>query len=361
MHIHTVQLLIRLGPAWFRQFYANQHWFERDQLDRLGNREVGSIETALYPVRGVRQAFLYRSPTSQRHFFFSLILNLQSLASNVATIELFRPTSDSLADCERNFRLIHEDRSGVQFPGIQDWSVQRIDYAQDMITGYTPQYVELAQRSVIPDVFSSSEFQVGSYYLCSDSEEITFNYYDKSHQMIEGRRFSDWDRLARQAVGVLRCEVQCTGSKLHHLRRHIRANLGAQNDYGLRFRTFLNPILSSWVIQQYYRDIIGYGDYYSLDRASEIIRSGPGRSDRHQRIIGFLRLVQEVGSVREAKERFTAGYELSDGTTVGGSRETLINIIRHYLPAVGVNPVLIPADMAIDHLPNPMPVTVRMG
>jgi hypothetical protein len=356
MHIHTVELQVTLGVRRIRQFFEHQQWFTDHDIRQLRDAETDTIASDIYPVRGIRQAFLRRNPSSTRYFFFSVVVNMQALAINDTAIVLFPITEDNVTACERNFQSIHQQRSGIYLPPMREWSVQRIDYAYDVVTSHTPLYVLLAQRGRIPDGFSQREVSTGSFYLESESGDITFNYYDKENQIVQGGRFRSQDRLSRQAAGRLRCEVQCTGSKLHHILDYIRTHIGDEYDHGVRFRTFLHPGVSTWILQHYYSLAIGYDDYYSLERAAEIVRSGPGRRDRHRRIIAFLQLVNDVGSVPEAQACFIAGHAFADGTTVRGCRETLINILNHYLPAVGVNPVTIPVEWGIgDHLPNPIP------
>lgn len=358
MHIHTVELQITLGVRRFRQFYANQQWFTAEDIRQLRDSETDTVASRLYPVRGIRQAFLRRSPSSTSHFFFTVVVNMQALAINDTAIALFPITEDNVTACECNFQSIHQQRSGISLPPMREWSVQRIDYAYDVVTGHTPLYVLLAQRGRIPDGFSQREVRTGSFYLESESGDITFNYYDKENQMMQGGRFRSQDRLSRQGEGKLRCEVQCTGSKLHHIRDYIRTHMGDEYDHGVQLRTFLNPGVSAWILQHYYSLAIGHDDYYNLERAAELIRSGPGRRDRHRRMMAFLQLVHDVGSVPEAQACFLAGHEFADGTTLRGCRETLINILNHYLPAVGVNPVTLPVEFELEHLANPIPVVM---
>lgn len=355
MHIHTVELKKTIGSTIMRQFIRRQqHLFKDDALQQFLYNQHDTLKSQIYPERGIRQIFIKHSPTSSKYFFFSIIVNLQCLTANDTTIGLFHCSQSSIDDCERNFRCIMGNMFGCLSSPLQDWSVKRIDYAYDIISPHTPVYVKLFKRGRIPRRFLPEEKYDGSFYLKSKTDDVRINFYDKRDQLIK-RGFSDEDRLVQEAENILRIEVQCRGSKLHNIRSYLRS-IGGE-DHGAKLRTYLNPRLSNWVIQDYFRRAVGYGDYYDFESARQRIINGPGRSDRHEGLIKYLRLIEQCGSVQHVKENFAAdGY---------GCWDTYNNYLNHYLPQIGINPVIIPdaiaENLGMPTLSNPMPIELRIN
>lgn len=357
MPVHTMEVMRNFNSHSIRQFTAQQTWFARQDLQDLLHSSVAFIHSNRYPFNGVRQAVLRRSPTSKSHFFLSLILNLQSLQLNRFSIDLFHCAPLPMANLQTRFTdALANMTPGMNHPGLMRWSVKQIHYAMDLQTPHVAAYVQLFNRARILSSFTAPLGSAGSFYVVSRSGAVSLNYYDKQDQLRKEWRFSGQSSLMRQAKDRLRIEVQCRGDKLHHIRRSFPAH-----DHKLSPQTFLNSTIANTVLQDYYRQIIGYEDFHALPQALSLVQAGPGRLDRKTSLSNFLQLLDQRQTVGDAMQDYLEGTTLtSPAITIKGSNRSLKTYLNQYLPDLNINPILIPAGMNLSYLPNPMPVTDRI-
>jgi hypothetical protein len=102
----------------------------------------------------------------------------------------------------------------------------------------------------------------------------------------------------------------------------------------------LSDEISEDVISKYFNKIIGKGDYFTLDGARCIIEGYNFRCDKEERLIRALELVNECRGIAKAKSKLQ-GDDLKDFKR---SLNDLDDIL--------VNPVTIPRDWNIVHIPN---------
>ena len=360
MPVHTMEVLRTMNSKSIRQFTTHQTWFTAQALKDLLFGCVAEIKSNRYPYNGVREAVLRRSPTSTSHFFLSLILNLQSLQLGRFSIDLFNCARLPMANLHSRFgRALQSLSPGMNHPGLAHWSVQQVHYALDIQTPNVPEYVLLFNRVRLPDSFTAPLQSSGSFYTVSTSGAVTLNFYDKADQLLNEGRFWGQKRLVKQVQDRLRIEVQCRGDKLHHIRR-IAVAMGLP-DHKLSPGSFLNAALSNMIIQNYYKQTIGYSDFHSLAQAQSLVQAGPGRKDRKIKLSQFLQLLDQRQTVSDAVKDYVVGTTLaSSATTIQGSQRSLKTYLNDYLPKLNINPVLIPASMSHAYLPNPMPVADRI-
>lgn len=379
MNVHTVEIGYLIGPSMIRRMSCSQRWFTFPQRDKqhhvwhsfqeFVNAPEGTdaylnvLMSRRYPINGIKQVTLLRNPSRRGYFFLVVVVNLESLYRQDMTVESFTSfTEERLKRCSCTFDRVMADYTGIKLKTLLDWSTRRVDYAVD-ISFENPElvalYVSLMQRGRIPRDMVLRELYNGSYYLETQHGDVTINFYDKAAQLNKDRFLSDNDRLLREARGLLRVEVQCQGRKLDHIRDLVRKH--KLPHHGMKLRTFLNSVIANIIVQDYYDRAIGYQDYYTLQGAEDFLNGQRGRNDMKQRILQFLRLVDQTGSVSEAIDVYRTGCLLDGGKSlVKGSKGTIQNILNQYLPRYGINPVLLPNEHEQVFLPNPMPQPLRI-
>jgi len=93
-------------------------------------------------------------------------------------------------------------------------------------------------------------------------------------------------------------------------------------------------------ITQYYKKTIGYGDWYILKDAIKKIKQFNFNHQKEQRLIEALKQVKHSRSVSKAKE-------LCPVNELSTFKRTL-----NELMSMGINPVTIPNEWGINHIPN---------
>jgi len=93
-------------------------------------------------------------------------------------------------------------------------------------------------------------------------------------------------------------------------------------------------------ITQYYEKTIGYGDWYILKDAIKKIKQFNFNRQKEQRLIEALKQVKHSRSVSKAKE-------LCPINELSTFKRTL-----NELMSMGINPVTIPNEWGINHIPN---------
>lgn len=379
MNVHTVEIGHPIGPIMIRRMSCVQRWFAFPQQDKQHHvchsfqdfvnaldgtpAYLNVLMSRRYPVNGIKQVTLLRNPSRRGYFFLVVVVNLESLYRQDMTVESFTSfTEERLQRCSCTFDRIMADYTGIKLKTLLDWSARRVDYAVD-ISFENPKlvalYVSLMQRGRIPRDMVLRELYDGSYYLETQQGDVTINFYDKAAQLTKDRDLFNNDRLLREARGLLRVEVQCQGRKLDHIRDLVRKH--KLPHHGMKLRTFLNSVIANIIVQDYYGRAIGYQDYYTLQGAEDFLNGQRGRNDMKQRILQFLRLVDQTGSVSEAIDVYRTGCLLDGGKSLlKGSKGTIQNILNQYLPRYGINPVLLPNEFGQSVLPNVMPEGLRI-
>ena len=379
MNVHTVEIGYLIGPSMIRRMSCSQRWFTFPQRDKQHHvchsfqdfvnaldgtaAYLNVLMSRRYPVNGIKQVTLLRNPSRRGYFFLVVVVNLESLYRQDMTVESFTSfTEERLKRCSCTFDRVMADYTGIKLKTLLDWSTRRVDYAVD-ISFENPKlvalYVSLMPRGRIPRDMVLRELYDGSYYLETQQGDVTINFYDKAAQLTKDRDLFNNDRLLREARGLLRVEVQCQGRKLDHIRDLIRKH--KLPHHGMKLRTFLNSVIANIIVQDYYDRAIGYQDYYTLQGAEDFLNEQRGRNDMKQRILQFLRLVDQNGSVSEAIDVYRTGCLLDGGKSlVKGSKGTIQNILNQYLPRYGINPVLLPNEYEQTFLTNPMPHPLRI-
>lgn len=238
------------------------------------------------------------------------------------------------------------------------YSINRIDYCinfdlNELTPGCTHnQIIDLIRRADIPpnykertkydDTAHRKKSEPGSFYLINSS--ATINCYSKlvSLQDRSKKRESKGRSPIPQAIldsahGIIRFEVQCMYHKIYTLSK--RAEASGNHDYN-KYKSLLTHEMCVEAINDYFNKVIGKGDWYTRRDAIRIIESQHYNKQRENRLIDALQLVNQCRSLAKAK----AIYQ---GRDLEAFKRTLKE-----LSALNINPVTIPKEWGIKHIPN---------
>ncbi len=231
---------------------------------------------------------------------------------------------------------------------FSSYGLNRNDYCinfdlQELNIGCTPeQMIQLMKRSDCPEYFKEwtkydkysshrKKSNKDSLYLKNNS--VNINCYLKYKELCED--FSDCPSL-ENARFVIRFEVQCKYSKIYSMSKIIKNKSGAANV----INEMLSDDVSSDIINKYYNRIFQKGNYYTLEMARNIVESQHFKSKKENRLIDTLSQINECRGISKAKAKLQDG-ELEE------FRRTL-----RELAEIGINPVTIPREWGIKHIPN---------
>ena len=107
-----------------------------------------------------------------------------------------------------------------------------------------------------------------------------------------------------------------------------------------KYKSLLDPIICTTVVSDYYKKVIGKGDWYTLSEAIRIIKSQDFNCQKEDHLIQALKYVSQCRSLAKAKESYPD--------------EMLSAFIRTLkeLENLNINPVTIPREWHIDYIPN---------
>ena len=180
-----------------------------------------------------------------------------------------------------------------------------------------------------------------SFYLICDSVNINcYSKYMKFQEQNEGNIKHGRPPISQQimdmARDIVRFEVQCKYQKVYNQSRKIGNIHNAYNTYRvlLGYQTCLKHIY------YYFNVTIGTGDWYSLSAAKEIIKERGFNKQKTERLINVLQEVNQCRSLAKAKAKHQ-----------GSDLEAFKRTVKD-LADIGINPVTIPREWGIPHIPN---------
>lgn len=266
-------------------------------------------------------------------------------------------TYDDMAVAIDNFNLISKSISPI-LGTFEQYTLQRIDYCincalNELTPGCTyEQMMALIKRSDIPSRYKELEeydsishrmkSKPGSFYLMNGSVHV--NYYSKymkfqeqNRENLEKGRPPIPQKTMDTAQDIIRLEVQCMYRKTYVLSRKVN---GVGDNNINHYKELLNHETCIDVIDTYYKKIIGRGDWYTLREAVRMIQLQHFNSQKEDRLIKALKLVNDCRSIAKAK----AAYQ-------GRDLEALKRSLSD-LAGLKINPVTIPREWGIKHIPN---------
>lgn len=242
--------------------------------------------------------------------------------------EVFEPIKKQFYKKRENKRSI------FNFQNLDSYKLKRVDFAINIETEFIEYYMKLIKRSNIPNGF----YQVSKYdkvskrrkpfedsfYLKSiKNSSVTINCYNKGKQLkSQGLPSSELAKL------TIRFEVQCKYSKIYPL--------GKNKINKLSF--FLNDKLSDDILEYYFKKTVGFGDYYTLQEAKNLVQSHTRiRLKKKEALLKTLEIVSKKRGVWKARK--------------GVDDKKAFDAYIKDLHKLGINPVTIPNNWEIECLP----------
>lgn len=269
-------------------------------------------------------------------------------------------TAATIADMDVAISNFNEEAKRIS-PILQDFScykLGRVDYCvnfslQELAPNCTPyQVMSLIKRSNTPPSYREwvqydavshrYKSKPSSFYLMNGSVHI--NCYSKFMQLQEQSKENAEKgyppiapEVLNRARDLIRFEIQCKYHKAYSMSQIATC---AGNINTNKYESLLAQTQCIDQISAYYRKSIGNGDWYTLQEAVTKIENQNFNSQREQRLVEALRLVNHCRSVPTA----IASYH-------GHEQATFKQTLKE-LSSIGINPVTIPKEWGIKHIPN---------
>lgn len=241
---------------------------------------------------------------------------------------------------------------------FNDYKITRIDYCVNIcLDDFSPrcnseQIMNLIKRSDIPphyeewmeydDTAHRTKSKPESFYLKSKS--VNINYYSKYLQLLNKSRQNEekgFDPINPEILeasrNIYRFEVQCKYHKIYSLSQE--AEKAGDHSFN-KYKSLLSPVTCIEIVSDYYKKTIGKGDWYSLPEAVRLIKSQNFNCPREQKLINALKYVSQCRSLAKAQKTYP-----QDQLTA--FKQTLKE-----LSDFNINPVTIPREWNIKHMPN---------
>lgn len=248
-----------------------------------------------------------------------------------------------ISKARERFNFIIQEVLGLDLPDFIYWKVKRIDYAVDLslCEHLIIKYLFYFKKGNLPTrvlnhPHTAKYFhEQNNCYLCSDT--YTFNIYARYITLLDKQLKLRKEFLNVDAAkNIMRVEVQ------YHIDTFRLKQQGKIPENELRY--FLNIDLCQSIIEYHFNSIIGQGNYYTLEKAIEIINQKVPSFRERILMERMLRLIAKEGSVWAAKLSYVSNSENKEKALKEFSR--IINRIRDN----GVNPVTLSNEPEINEL-----------
>lgn len=264
-------------------------------------------------------------------------------------------TYDDMTVAIANFNRISASISPL-LGTFEHYTLTRIDYCINFaLNELAPdctheQMINLIRRADIPPHYKEwnnpTSIQMrtshGSFYLMNGSVHINcYSKYVKLREQTQRNIKNGYPPIPQvtmdSALDIIRFEVQCKPRKVYALSRKDKKT---GRDLPNMYEQLLTREVCNEKIDSYYKRTIGRGDWYTLQEAIRMVQSHHFNSQKEDRLIRALRIVNDYHSVAKAK----AAYQGRDLEALKRSLSDLANL--------RINPVTIPREWGIKHIPN---------
>lgn len=238
------------------------------------------------------------------------------------------------------FNYILKDIISLDVPDFFDWKAKRIEAAVDLKLSeeLIPKYITLFKKGNLPDYFSGNSNT--QKYISSDtnvyymSKNKTVNWYNRYETLLikeeeSGKKYRDF----RLTKGLLRFETQVRDGK--EIVREILNQQRLKNE-----------------VMKFYKLIVGKGDYYSFNKAEQILKASIQNAQKCKKLLNFLKLIESCGGITRAKKVYI-GNDIANANTKAKASADKFGKLLKKLRDQHINPVLIPAEWGIDYMENP--------
>lgn len=256
-----------------------------------------------------------------------------------------------------NFNNVSKKISPLLYTFL-DYQITRVDYCiniclDDFIPRCTSeQMMTLIKRSDIPPHYKERmEYDKDAHRMKSNpesfylkSKSVNINYYSKYLQLLNKSQkiiAKGHDPIDQEILdasrNIYRFEVQC---KYHKIYTFSQEAARSGNHSINKYENLLNPVSCIGIVSSYYKRVIGKGDWYTLPEAIHIIQSKNFNSQKEKRLITALKYVSQCRSLAKAKSS-------CQEDELFAFKQTLKE-----LADFNINPVTIPREWNIKHIPN---------
>lgn len=330
--VHTLMINNRfLSSTYYNEVFKSLESISKENGSRFFKGELG-YETNALRKYGFNKIILKRIKVDERysHDYLSItiILNPSKLINKG---DEYTIKKSDLEEIKATFESV-KNKIHIGLPSLDNWEVNRIDYAINIKTRHVKEYIKVFQKGDKPKGFKELYCKKakrrkqleGSFYLFNKS--VAINFYDKEDQQLKAN-------FNRDGVSdLLRLEVQCNKTKINN----IKYKRGFRTSY---VKNFLQADLSKEYINTYYDKTIGSGDYYKLSKAIQMVEDSNYTRIIKKRLVEVLRAISKHRSIWKAREesKYSRSYF-----------NKYLNMIR----ALNINPVTIPNKWELGFLKN---------
>lgn len=256
-----------------------------------------------------------------------------------------------------NFNLISKEISPL-LNTFDCYSLKRIDYCvnfclNELVPGCShEQIMKLIKRSDIPphykewteydDVSHRKKSRAGSFYLINQSVNINcYSKYMKFQEQSQKNMEKGYAPIKQETLdasrSIIRFEVQCKYHKMYTLsKKAVKSGNNSNNKY----KSLLTYEACNETVNYYFNKIIGKSDWYALSDAVRIIKCNHFNKQKEKHLIDALNFVSQCRSLAKAKKAYQ-----------GSSLEAFKRTLKE-LSTLNINPVTIPKEWGIRHIPN---------
>lgn len=325
--------------------------------------------------------FVFKYVPETGMVYAHITLDLQSLVTNTITVNLFRPTYESVQTlcmaytnvifalfpvCARNeLPDLESSYQGInKLPYLPLAKICRIDYAQNLIAVDDINLtLELMRKSVRTkekakhldgENFQTSTKKAGKI---SSSRQ---NCYDKQEYYIS--KGLDEDEEFTEAIiaaeNIIRYEYQRSTKKKEFLLRNYYIPDFFPTEWLRSPIVYLDEEACRAIFSENYAKAIGYSNWYKRKRHTSILNKAvvggtPLSPTKKKRMAEIRQLAAQSRSLQEAAENYVSGKSIRGLKEVAGTKQTFKKYLQLY-DAIGLQPYPIPDNRSLSIVHNPI-------
>ena len=150
-------------------------------------------------------------------------------------------------------------------PHLDYWNVLRFDYAINLYTPYTREYIRLFYAGFIPKGFHIPHTYTTSFYMKSNS--LKYNIYDKCEHLKQKYHYKDEDinsLLKGRDISILRLEIQCFAKEIARIKeKFLLPNRSV--------KALWQPDIARDILAKRTSAIIGSEDIFTYEQSTDML------------------------------------------------------------------------------------------
>ena len=227
---------------------------------------------------------------------------------------------------------LNKHMGAYPFPLLDEWAVERIDYAFQFATEEYGLYLMFLRKGCS---YKEDKY-MDSVYI--KSSKCTINFYDKTEERgMEGDSH------------IMRFEVQCHEDYLYKM-------LDDERIGSIALRELWDEKLALSIVTKRIGKLVGYGDFYSLEAARSVLQKASRISENEKSALFLLLQMSSYPSIR--RESQWDLFAVRNGNTDRGGK--IRGRMERILKRFGMNQFAIPVRRHVDRLKNPAQVIMEI-